>query len=207
MDEPRDHPVEVHYLGPDGFTRIFPELRHDGDTTSLEDALGDPASVYADLKETPHNGDWRLVVAYSGWPDVVIYIGGAVATGVVGNAAYDALKVLLRDLSNRIGGAGSANSYQLTETSAIKVARTLVQAWADDPGRARVGVASLDRSGRWVVEVVKNGVTHEVHIPRGRLDGAKVLIKRRDSRSLIRRMCDGGRSRISMWYWNMRSRF
>ncbi|MFB9690039.1 hypothetical protein [Amycolatopsis plumensis] len=64
---------------------------------------------------------------------VILYLGGAAASGVVGNAAYDALKAVAKDMAGRLRAADTGSAAPLTESEAIERSKVLISARFDEP--------------------------------------------------------------------------
>ncbi|GAA4785550.1 hypothetical protein GCM10023200_19350 [Actinomycetospora chlora] len=195
--------VEVHVLDADQPYRIYPEAIDDEAEVSLDRALTEPEQVYWELRRGDTSPRPRLVVAYSGWPELVVFVGGAIVSGVTGNAAYDALKEALRWLQSKT--AGSTKKQRLSQEDAVSLARALVKAW-DEPKRVRTGTVYQDSNEAWNVDIKKAGIVYTVTIPPGPLDKGRVSVRRRDGRSLLRRSASSLISPLRRTWWRLRYR-
>lgn len=194
--------VEVHYAGEEHLLCLYPARRSEDEEIRLVDALSRPDSIYQELEQDPQ---LRFPIrAYSGWPELIIVIGEAVLTGVAGNAAYDALKASISACDDALSRMGERGHQHLSEGDAANLARAFVRAWEDEPGRRiRLVQASLSRSNKWVVTLRTAETVYDIGIPPGPIVGAKVRVKRRDGRSVLRRIRDQ-----LAWRWqDIRYRF
>lgn len=198
--------AQIYVLGLNEPYRIYPAWFSDDSEVSVERALREPQSVYENLQSDTRDPLSRFPIAYFGWPEILLFLSGAAASGVTGNAAYDAFKAAVRTALSRTSGQARSQQH-LSKQDAIELARTFVRSWqADDPGRVRTGTVFKDSRNNWIIDVRKGGVVHTVTIPPGPLEGAKVRISRRDGRSSPRRVADRSMESLRLLWWRIRYR-
>lgn len=188
-----DRMVEVHYIGDSAITRIFPGLNEAGVSVPLDRALAEPESVYEELRAHPYT-EGRSIVGYSGWPEVVFFVGEAVVAGVTGNAAYDALKGIIAATGGRLSQLGDAGQQHLSRQEAVRLARALIRAWGTPNGQIHTIDSSLSRQNRWTVVLRVDSVLHSVVIPPGPIVGARIRVTSEDGRSVFRRVVESVRA-------------
>lgn len=134
MDEPCDDSfVEVYVLGPDEPYLIYPAWFGDETEFALDRALREPQTIYEALSSDVQDASQpRSVHAYYGWPEVLIFLSGAAASGVTGNAVYDLFKTTARAVLSKTSRQ-ARNDQCLSQVDAIELARTFVRSWQDHP--------------------------------------------------------------------------
>lgn len=181
-----DRMLQIFLVDSDAMLRIYPAASQQRGEGARYRAFTQPESVAAELRKLPDNGQVRIF--YSGSPEFLFFIGEAVLGGVVGNAAYDALKVTISACNAKLRRLGDGGYQRLSEEDAIRVARTLVRAWCETDSRIRTVDSALDSNDRWVVVLKVDDVLETVTIPPGPLVGARIHVASRDGRSVLQRI-------------------
>lgn len=147
-----------------------------------EDASTEPSTqpalrIHTGPLNLPSSGTTRLSVANSPFGDVVVFVGSALGSGIIGNAAYDALKETVK---KRVARSRSGIPFVGHERELL--ARAAVRARCEE-----IGFPVPDLDGRchvqwnasetgYVYNVVFPDVVAQVAIPRGPLDGRQLQV-------------------------------
>ncbi|MGW7536242.1 hypothetical protein [Amycolatopsis sp. NPDC054798] len=84
---------------------------------------GFPAPYTIEVRENRH--EWGASAAVIA---ITAFIGGAVASGVIGNGAYDSLKVVGRKMADKLKASGSKPVEPIKESEALERSQALLAA-------------------------------------------------------------------------------